>query len=546
MGLRFPNTLKQFETSATAGFKLFPYLILAVFFIAIVLTYKDYGVTWDDPLQARYGELTLQYFASGFKDQSANTYRDLKWYGPFFELLYTVFCKPWPHYKFEIRHFLVALTAIFGFCGLIKYGQLFKNPVIPLFSTLALIMTPRFYADAFYNSKDIPFACLFIWSLWSLARLFLEKSYPWKLVLVSGICAGMTLAARPAGLPLLLFFFFALAAFNFFKEPQGKLSWRSAFKFAALFSIAWLLMVSFWPFAHQNPFLNPLSAIKFALNFSQRMSLLFEGQVILNTQLPWHYLPKYILITTPPAILLFSFVGIFGSIVKLLKAWREQESLPHYLTLIWLFVPLGFFVLTTPTAYGGIRHFLFLLPAIAVFCGLGAVYLLDRITSRKMRRAFSIFFVAAFLIPIKDLVRLHPYQVTYFNFLVGGVRGAYLKYDTDYWALSYKEAAEWVRKQKPSFPDRKIMVLAAGDDFMREGVSHYLGEDGEAVIIDRVNIKGALPSIFDFYIGMNRLGASFNFPESPIVYQVGREGAIFSVIKSNYRSSKEVSGRGLP
>jgi hypothetical protein len=46
------------------------------------------------------------------------------------------------------------------------------------------------------------------------------------------------------------------------------------------------------------------------------------------------------------------------------------------------------------------------------------------------------------------MVRLHPYQAVYFNRLIaGGPAAGIALYEGDYWCLSYKEAAEWLRQR---------------------------------------------------------------------------------------------------
>jgi hypothetical protein len=40
------------------------------------------------------------------------------------------------------------------------------------------------------------------------------------------------------------------------------------------------------------------------------------------------------------------------------------------------------------------------------------------------------------------MVRLHPYEYTYFNRLAGGVAGAQGRYMLDYWGLSLKQASQ--------------------------------------------------------------------------------------------------------
>ena len=40
-------------------------------------------------------------------------------------------------------------------------------------------------------------------------------------------------------------------------------------------------------------------------------------------------------------------------------------------------------------------------------------------------------------------IRFHPNQGVYFNFLVGGPRGAFTRYDMDYWGNCVLQAVEW-------------------------------------------------------------------------------------------------------
>jgi len=50
------------------------------------------------------------------------------------------------------------------------------------------------------------------------------------------------------------------------------------------------------------------------------------------------------------------------------------------------------------------------------------------------------------VLTIVEMIKLHPYQYIYYNELVGGLKGAYGQYETDYWGKAYKEATEWFNK----------------------------------------------------------------------------------------------------
>ena len=53
--------------------------------------------------------------------------------------------------------------------------------------------------------------------------------------------------------------------------------------------------------------------------------------------------------------------------------------------------------------------------------------------------------VGGVALPVSDMVRLHPYQYTAFNWASGGVRMAHDNYMLDYWGLAFKQAGEALR-----------------------------------------------------------------------------------------------------
>src|SRR6476660_9771483 len=79
-------------------------------------------------------------------------------------------------------------------------GKYLGGPVAGFLSALFLLLTPRFYGDAFNNPKDIPFACLFLFSMYYLmmaVRYF--PCIPGVLILKLGVAVGLTLGIRVGG-----------------------------------------------------------------------------------------------------------------------------------------------------------------------------------------------------------------------------------------------------------------------------------------------------------------------------------------------------------
>jgi hypothetical protein len=89
--------------------------------------------------------------------------------------------------------------------------------------------------------------------------------------------------------------------------------------------------------------------------------------------------------------------------------------------------------------YDGIRHFLFIIPPVFIFLGFAFESILDRMPYYWLRAV--LFFL--FLIPgVQAIVRLHPYEYTYYNSYIGSTDGAFRNYETDYWLTCYKDAVD--------------------------------------------------------------------------------------------------------
>src|SRR5262252_11236294 len=52
---------------------------------SVLLTFRDYGVTWDEDVHNWYGNYVLDYYLSFFDDKTALHWRDLYNYGAIFD-----------------------------------------------------------------------------------------------------------------------------------------------------------------------------------------------------------------------------------------------------------------------------------------------------------------------------------------------------------------------------------------------------------------------------------------------------------------------------
>ena len=70
-----------------APYKWLSAILFTTLPILILLTFRDYGISWDEQLQDTYGEYVVRYYTSFFRDTSAVGFGDLHYYGGFFEAL---------------------------------------------------------------------------------------------------------------------------------------------------------------------------------------------------------------------------------------------------------------------------------------------------------------------------------------------------------------------------------------------------------------------------------------------------------------------------
>src|ERR1700742_3012891 len=109
-----PISLRWGRTSARALDWAAIALLVAVALIA-ALTFRDYGLGWDDYTHSQYGDLLLRLYASGFTDRRALSFVNLYAYGGGFDMASALAAKVLPFTLFETRRLM---GACFGLLGL--------------------------------------------------------------------------------------------------------------------------------------------------------------------------------------------------------------------------------------------------------------------------------------------------------------------------------------------------------------------------------------------------------------------------------------------
>ena len=95
------------------------------------------------------------------------------------------------------------------------------------------------------------------------------------------------------------------------------------------------------------------------------------------------------------------------------------------------------------TLYDGVRHLEFIYPVLVLLAAGGWAGLLSAPGAPWRRRIAASGLAAGIASMLIFNVRFHPNQGVYFNALVGGPRGAFARYDMDYWGNCVLQGVQW-------------------------------------------------------------------------------------------------------
>ena len=435
----------------------FALMTLALAAFIALYTFRDYGLGWDDYAHSEYGELLLQYYASGFSDKRALSFVNLYKYGGGFDLLSALVAKIVLFTLFETRRLMGAMIGLLGLYVTWRMARRINGPVAGLAALVLLATCPLYVGHLFMNAKDGPFAVAMAILMFGLVRCFDEYPQPRRAtVALLGLGLGLAIGSRimggfgvVCGIGALTFMVAADIRHNGLQPAAERLG-RFCLAVLPGLALGYVVMGLVWPWSVVDP-LNPLRAIEyFSHFFEEPWRELFEGEAFLVPDMPRSYVPTLLALTLPELFLGLGAGGIATALVAVLRGRRPPGQRVNLLLLVLAAtLPVLTAILARPAMYNGIRHFLFVVPTLAVLGGFAVARILDWAQRQGVAAAVTvgIVFVAGTAAPGAEMTRLHPYSYTYFNGFAGGVQGARDNFMLDYWALSFKEGARGLQEQ---------------------------------------------------------------------------------------------------
>jgi len=503
---------------------LFIAALLAVFFyVALMSTANDFGLTYDEGIYMSTSGLALQWVDLLAHDPAAALSKaaiDHFWNAddeqpPLVKFLcaagQVTFGRLWGGYA--LARAGTALLFALAAAGLFLFTTRLYGRLAGVFAAFALFTLPEVFAHAHLCALDVPIMSMMLLSL--LVAEAASRRPGWGLTVLAGVVWGLTLACKVNAVFVPLFLVPWLVLFR--RKAALKLT-------ASLFLIGPAVFMALWPWMWYDTFQRLWGYARFQIRHYP-VSVTYFGVEYIYA--PWHYPIVMTVLKTPPVILALVIVGLVIALQKgvpaliaglkatiaYLGAGRPPKAggdpthsrkpvgspsavalrapqTPHSyantiglkavrlhivdestvgpkcteegallaLMLLGALVNIGMNSLPNAPKYNGTRLWMPFYVYWAFFAAMG-MHALVRLIQAKMppgeglltpRRAGWLIAAVGIALPLRTLALVHPWEMSYYNMLIGGTAGADRRgMEVSYWGDTYLHPLLWLSEHAP-------------------------------------------------------------------------------------------------
>ena len=435
--------------------------LLGALGVAVV---DDYGLSFDDVFQRNFGHATLELALgddTAFKHLALDVglpldekrrwpnFPEVRHYGAAFEaplaLVERALGLADSREVFLTRHLLTHLAFLVGAgAAALLARRLFGGLWPALFALAAFALHPRLYAHSFFNSKDAPFTALFMVCLCLAERAFRRGTAGAFALLGAGV--GVLVNLRVMG-ALLFVAVLGLKALDVALGPSSAARRRALATGAAFAAAAAATLYAASPQLWADPS-GLVEAFALLSQHPNHVSSLFAGAVVQWPNVPAHYVPTWVAVTTPPALLALCLAGAAAALGRgLTPPVGAVRAAPPRFGLLLVACPMlaiAAVVVVNANVYSGWRQLHFLWAPASLLAVGGARWLAGAVRRRGLRRVVVGLAAAGGAAGAAQAALIHPQQHAYFNLLADRDAPERLAtwYEIDPWRMAHLQGLE--------------------------------------------------------------------------------------------------------
>jgi len=407
------------------------------------------------------------------------------------------------------RHFVYFSTFLTSILLLYLLSRRWMSKWAAFGAALLFASQPLIWGHSFMNPKDLPFMVFFLASIYfGFQMLDASPNSKWKWLIPAGMILGLTISIRVIG-PLAGLLVLIYAIIKFPRKILTTIPYYSL--------IAGITTYLTWPYLWKAPIINFFNSIKVMSDFPETDLVLFMGKLYPANQLPRKFFPTVLgLQLTEPALILIT-IGFAVSLWLFIKG-KSRE--PILLFGGWFLIPALWIILSHSVLYDNARQLFFLWPPLFILAGVGIDQLMPVIRLPILNAALLIVIAVP---GIYACIQLHPYEYIYYNSLIGGIPGAYRKFELDYWATSFQKSIQYINENAE--PGATI-AMALGS---RQVVADYVRPDLSIGVTNNLKVPQDRPY---YLLSSTRANNDLAYCQNiGIVFAVQRDGALLSYVK---------------
>lgn len=435
------------------------HLFIILFLLIGFFIYKDYGVFWDDPsmrdiglvnLKSVYQYLGIEKFLFFFSEkipvvpESIRTLKDslpdntAKLYGVIFDLpvgffeyiFFGINGDTQKIYQFRsLIRFLIFILFLYSFYYQSK--KLFSSTLAGFITIVLISFSPKIFANIFYNHKDILFMIFVSLGMSTATKLILFPRF--QTVLMHSLITSLAIASRPMGIFFLPLTAFAL--FFLFYLKKGSYLKSIVIYFLYIFFLI-IFVIIFSPYLWESPIKNFYQILNYMSQFPYRAdsTVLYMGNITHISKLPWHYIPVWILISTPPLVIFLFAIGILFFLLNLLKKKIKNTDVKEFILFCHIsvvFVSIFLVIIKNSALHNDWRQMYYIYPSLILIATYGFMFIFENVKKFPYKNFLLFFIIFSFALnQLNWMIKAHPLQNIYFNFFIGS--NWKQKFDLDY------------------------------------------------------------------------------------------------------------------
>lgn len=502
--------------------------IINLFFILLFLiglsNVKNYGLSYDEFEYRNQGFIVLNYLGKKFfpnKTKKITENKDLdyveldeyhKRHGipsknnykiqntTYAAIEYLFFSNSEKKTVYLFRHYINYVVNFIAVIFLYKIIRLNYSRIYGLLGVGLFISSPKLLSDFIYSPNDIWLLTSLLISFYFSRIVLLKKKIRDLIFMIFFLCIAINVRYIAMYLLPIFFLFYCYEL----RHNKKKFFIHILLIIFLTYSILLLITPQLW--------LDPLNIIglfidQLSFNFIDP-KIMFFGNLINSSNLPWYYLIIWILISTPTIVIILFFVGIFYhlSFFSFIKNNLTTQNLNFVYTFVFFIIPILAFIIFRPTIFNGWRHFYFIYPFM-ILISISSIYLIKQkvknINFKKfVNLGINIGLIIHFIINLNFIVQSNPYQNVYFNFF--SKKYAY-NFELDYFGLSNVELLKYILKN-----EKKEPIIITGLDFTRPDISLNMLTNAEREKFSYVKLDSFENEKIDYFLTHYLFGVNDN------------------------------------